>query len=320
MTEHKHILVVDDESQITRVLRTSLSSHGYDIRAANDGETALEIMKDWTPDLVITDLAMPNMDGLELCRQLRTRTKVPIIVLSVRGEERTKVKALDAGADDYVTKPFGMEELLARVRANLRRGGRAEESESAPIELGDFRIDPGARSVLVKDRAVHLTPKEFELLLYLARHPGKVITHRALLGAVWGGESTEQVEYLRVFVGQLRKKLEPEKDSPRYIVTDPVGGLPVRTGRVGGIRPQGTNRFLAALGMTSPYICDFVHSFRFPYDSLIFNLRTIYGPSNQMWLMPGDVGRQKGIEFMSIEEVSVERFAQLFHHYHQALS
>ncbi|MFY9673609.1 MAG: response regulator transcription factor [Terriglobales bacterium] len=224
MAEHKHILVVDDESQITRVLRTSLSSHGYDIRAANDGETALEIMKDWTPDLVITDLAMPNMDGLELCRRLRAQTQVPIIVLSVRGEERTKVKALDAGADDYVTKPFGMEELLARVRANLRRRGRAEESESAPIELGDFRIDPGARSVLVKDRAVHLTPKEFDLLLYLARHPGKVITHRTLLGAVWGGESTEQVEYLRVFVGQLRKKLEPAKDSPRYIVTDPWVG------------------------------------------------------------------------------------------------
>jgi len=223
MAEHKHILVVDDESQITRVLRTSLSSHGYDIRAANDGETALEIMKDWKPDLVITDLAMPNMDGLELCRRLRTKTQVPIIVLSVRGEERTKVKALDAGADDYVTKPFGMEELLARVRANLRRE-RTDESESALIILGDFRIDPGARRVLVKDRAVHLTPKEFDLLLYLARHAGKVITHRALLGAVWGGESTEQVEYLRVFVGQLRKKLEPSPDSTRYIVTDPWVG------------------------------------------------------------------------------------------------
>ncbi|MGA9354416.1 MAG: response regulator transcription factor [Terriglobales bacterium] len=222
-TEHKHILVVDDESQITRVLRTSLSSHGYDIRAANDGETALEIMKDWTPDLVITDLAMPNMDGLELCRRLRMTTQVPIIVLSVRGEERTKVKALDAGADDYVTKPFGMEELLARVRANLRRR-REETSEPALIEVGDFRIDPGARSVLVKDRAVRLTPKEFDLLLYLARHPGKVVTHRALLGAVWGGESTEQVEYLRVFVGQLRKKLEATPDSPKYIVTDPWVG------------------------------------------------------------------------------------------------
>src|ERR1700691_3220192 len=135
MSEHRRILVVDDESQITRVLRTSLSSQGYDIRVANDGETALEIMKDWTPDLVITDLAMPNMDGLELCRCLRAKTQIPIIVLSVRGEERTKVKALDAGADDYVTKPFGIEELLARVRANLRRGGK-EESEVGPIVAG----------------------------------------------------------------------------------------------------------------------------------------------------------------------------------------
>jgi two-component system KDP operon response regulator KdpE len=220
MLAHKHILVVDDESQITRVLRTSLSSHGYDIRVANDGETALEIMKDWAPDLVITDLSMPNMDGLELCRQLRMKSKIPIIVLSVRGEERTKVKALDAGADDYITKPFGMEELLARVRANLRRA-RTAETETEPIKEGDFTIDPGTRSVLVKDRAIHLTPKEFDLLLYMARHAGKVVTHRALLGAVWGGESTEQVEYLRVFVGQLRKKLEPSPNSPRYIVTDP---------------------------------------------------------------------------------------------------
>jgi two-component system, OmpR family, KDP operon response regulator KdpE len=221
--EHKHILLVDDESQITRVLRTSLSSHGYDIRVANDGETALEIMKDWAPDLVITDLAMPNMDGLELCRQLRIKTQVPIIVLSVRGEERTKVKALDAGADDYVTKPFGIEELLARVRANLRRS-RTKESELDPIESGDFKIDPGARTVLVQNRPVHLTPKEFDLLLYLLRHAGKVVTHRALLGAVWGGESTEQVEYLRVFVGQLRKKIEPVPDSPRYLLTDPWVG------------------------------------------------------------------------------------------------
>jgi two-component system KDP operon response regulator KdpE len=223
MSEPKHILVVDDESQITRVLRTALSSHGYDIRVANDGETALEIMKDWSPDLVITDLAMPNIDGLELCRRLRTKTQIPIIVLSVRGEERTKVKALDAGADDYVTKPFGMEELLARVRANLRRRP-TDEAKQAPIEVGDFTIDPGARSVLVKNRPVHLTPKEFDLLVYLARHAGKVVTHRALLGAVWGGENTAQVEYLRVFVNQLRKKLEPSPNSPRYIVTDPWVG------------------------------------------------------------------------------------------------
>ena len=180
-------------------------------------------------DMVITDLAMPNMDGLELCRRLRTKTQIPILVLSVRGEERTKVKALDAGADDYVTKPFGIEELLARVRANLRRA-RPEESELAPIELGDFRIDPGARTVHVQKRAVHLTPKEFDLLVYLARHAGKVVTHRALLGAVWGGESTEQVEYLRVFVGQLRKKLELTASSPRYIQTEPWVGYRFQPG------------------------------------------------------------------------------------------
>jgi len=229
MSEHKRTLVVDDEPQITRVLRTSLSNHGYDIRVANDGETALEIIKDWSPDLVITDLAMPNMDGLELCRRLRTKTQIPILVLSVRWEERTKVKALDAGADDYVTKPFGIEELLARVRANLRRV-RPGESEQAPIELGDFRIDPAGRTVEVRKRAVHLTPKEFDLLVYLARRAGKVVTHRALLGAVWGGDSTEQVEYLRVFVGQLRKKLEPSTSSPRYIVTEPWIGYRFQPG------------------------------------------------------------------------------------------
>jgi two-component system KDP operon response regulator KdpE len=223
MSERRRILVVDDEPQITRVLRTSLSSQGYDIRVANDGETALEIMKDWTPDLVVTDLSMPNMDGLELCRRLRVTSQVPIIVLSVRGEERTKVQALDAGADDYVTKPFGIEELLARVRASLRRVP-TENGQASLIEAGDFRIDLAAHKVVVRKREVHLTPKEFELLVYLARHAGRVVTHRALLGAIWGGQSTEQVEYLRVFVGQLRKKLEPESSSPRYIVTEPWVG------------------------------------------------------------------------------------------------
>jgi len=219
-TNHRRILVVDDEPQITRVLRTSLSSQGYDIRVANDGEMALEIMKDWTPDLLITDLSMPNMDGLELCRQLRLKSQIPIIVLSVRGQERTKVQALDAGADDYITKPFGMEELLARVRANLRRGP-VEGSEPKVLELGDLRIDIDARIVSVGGRAVHLTPKEFDVLVYLAERPGKVVAHRPLLGAVWGGESTEQVEYLRVVVAQLRKKLQPSPDSPQYIVTEP---------------------------------------------------------------------------------------------------
>lgn len=223
-TEHRKILVVDDETQITRVLRTSLSSHAYDVRVANDGETALEIMKDWTPDLVITDLSMPNMDGLELTRRLRATSKVPILVLSVRGEERTKVQALDAGADDYVTKPFSMVELLARVRASLRRIPLPDEAQPAKIEMGDFRIDLAAHKVLVREKEVHLTPKEFDLLVYLARHAGKVVPHRSLLASIWGGQSTEQVEYLRVFVGQLRKKLEPEASSPRYIVTEPWVG------------------------------------------------------------------------------------------------
>ena len=222
--EHRRILVVDDEPQITRVLRTSLSSQNYDVRVANDGETALEIMKDWSPDLVITDLSMPNMDGLELCRRLRQATQIPIIVLSVRGEERTKVQALDSGADDYVTKPFGIEELLARVRASLRRTPSAEGEGALLIETGDFRIDLAAHRVTVQRKEVHLTPKEFDLLVYLARHAGKVVTHRALLGAIWGGQSTEQVEYLRVFVGQLRKKLEAQSGSPRYIVTEPWVG------------------------------------------------------------------------------------------------
>jgi two-component system KDP operon response regulator KdpE len=187
-------------------------------------------MKDWTPDLVITDLSMPNMDGLELCRRLRLSTKIPIIVLSVKGEEKTKVRALDAGADDYVTKPFGIEELLARVRANLRRVPAESEQESL-IEVGDFRIDLEAHKVALRDRDVRLTPKEFDLLVYLARHPRKVITHRTLLSAIWGGQSTEQVEYLRVFVGQLRKKLEPEASSPRYIVTEPWVGYRFEPGK-----------------------------------------------------------------------------------------
>lgn len=220
--DHRKILVVDDEPQISRVLRTSLSSQGYDLRVANDGETALEIVKNWTPDLVITDLSMPNMDGLELCRRLRAKSQVPIIVLSVKGEERTKVHALDAGADDYVTKPFGMSELLARVRANLRRiPPSTEEEPGGTIESGDFHIDLDAHVVMLKGREIKLTPKEFELLAYFARHAGKVITHRTLLNAVWGANSVEQPEYLRVFIGQLRKKIEPDPSSPTYIVTEP---------------------------------------------------------------------------------------------------
>lgn len=219
MTEHARILVVDDEAQITRVLRTTLSSHRYDVRVAADGDVALEIMKDWSPDLVITDLHMPNKDGLTLCKEIRLRWQMPIIVLSVKEDEQTKVKALDLGADDYVTKPFNMNELLARVRSNLRRAPAAEQVKM--LEQGDFVIDLDGHAVNVRGHEVRLTPTEFDLLVYLAQRPGKVVQHRALLAAVWGPESTEQPEYLRVFVGQLRKKLESEPDSPRYIITEP---------------------------------------------------------------------------------------------------
>ena len=222
--EKHNILVVDDEPQITRVLKTALSSRGYSIRTAADGDEAVQTMKDWPPDLLITDLRMPNMDGLALCRHVRSKSLMPIIVLSVRGEEQTKVEALDAGADDYVTKPFNMNELLARVRAAFRRATMPQQPESEVIEVGDFRIDQQAHSVRVSDREVRLTPKEFEVLVYLARHPGKVITHRALLAAVWGDTSTGQPEYLRVVIAHLRKKFEPDERSPKYLLTEPWVG------------------------------------------------------------------------------------------------
>lgn len=219
MAERPHILVVDDEPQITRVLRTALDAQGYDIRVANDGEMALEIMKDWTPHLIITDLSMPRLGGVELCRRVRTVSQVPMIVLSVRYQERQKIEALDAGADDYITKPFNTNELLARVRANLRRTPKAQAVADA-VELGDFRIDLATRTVVVAGRELKLTPKEFDLLLYLSQHPHRVVPHRTLLAAIWGANSTEQPEYLRVFIGQLRKKIEVDPADPRYLLTE----------------------------------------------------------------------------------------------------
>ncbi|HEY2018375.1 MAG TPA: response regulator transcription factor [Bryobacteraceae bacterium] len=217
----ERILVVDDEIQITRVLRASLSAQRYDVRTANDPEEALRLFEEWDPDLVITDLMMPGMSGIDLARAIRRKSRTPILVLSVREQEHAKVEALDAGADDYVTKPFSIQELLARVRAHLRRA--PERAGDGPIQVGDFLVDPSAHTVTVSGRPVHLTPKEFELLLLFARNAGKVLTHRVLLTAVWGAQSAQQPEYLRVFVGQLRKKLQGDAQK-EYIQTEPWVG------------------------------------------------------------------------------------------------
>jgi two-component system KDP operon response regulator KdpE len=217
----ERILIVDDEAQITRVLRAALSAQAYDVRIANDPEEALRLFADWSPDLIVTDLMMPGISGIEVCRAIRKQATTPIIVLSVRDQERSKVEALDAGADDYVTKPFSIQELLARIRAHLRRA--PERNADQAVEAGDFIVDPAAHSVTVSGRGVHLTPKEFDLLLYFARNAGKVITHRALLTAVWGAQSVHQPEYLRVFIGQLRKKLE-NGSGKQYFQTEPWVG------------------------------------------------------------------------------------------------
>jgi two-component system KDP operon response regulator KdpE len=216
----ERILVLDDETQITRVLRAALTAQGYDVRIANDPEEALLLFEEWAPDLLITDLMMPGLTGVEVCKAIRKKHSTPILVLSVRDQERAKIEALDAGADDYVTKPFGIQELLARVRAHLRR---APERTTSVVAIGDFTVDQNAHTVTICEKPVHLTPKEFELLLYFAHNAGKVVTHRALLTAVWGAQSAQQPEYLRVFVGQLRRKLEGES-AKQYIQTEPWVG------------------------------------------------------------------------------------------------
>lgn len=218
------ILVVDDEPQITRVLRTSLQSNGHEVTTAHDGASALEQFLRTRPDLVITDLAMPGMDGIELTRAIRERMQTPIIVLSVRGNDFSKISALDEGADDYITKPFSIQELLARVRVQSRRLAAAGEGQSA-IELGDFRIDLERHQVLVRGAEVHLTPKEFDLLVYFARNAERVLTHKTLLRAIWGAAGVDQPEYLRVLIAQLRKKIEPAgRGEPVYIVSEPWVG------------------------------------------------------------------------------------------------
>jgi two-component system KDP operon response regulator KdpE len=213
------ILIVDDEPQITRVLKTALSTQGYSVRTSPNGLDGLIAFREWNPDVVITDLSMHEMSGIELCHQIRSTSATPIIVLSVRDQEAVKVAALDAGADDYVTKPFNIQELQARVRAQLRRRTATTPEPQQIISIGDFLIDVPQHKVLVRGQETHLTPKQFDLLAVLAEHAGQVLTHRALLHAVWGPYA-DQPEYLRVHIGQLRKKIETSEE-PRYIVTEP---------------------------------------------------------------------------------------------------
>jgi two-component system, OmpR family, KDP operon response regulator KdpE len=214
------VLVVDDESQIRRVMRTALAAHGYTIIEARNGEEALRHVRDQERlDLVILDLNMPEMDGIEVCREIRLASNVPIIMLTVRSAEKDKVRALDAGADDYVVKPFGMEELLARIRAALRRVP-AEEVEASVVSR-ELHLDFDNRTILVQGKPVHLTPKEFDLLRELVSNAGKPVSHRRLLQAVWGPDYGDQTESLRVMVNQLRKKIERDPANPKFIRTEP---------------------------------------------------------------------------------------------------
>ena len=220
--DRSRVLVVDSQPHAAHQLTTMLMDHGYVVRAAAEGQSALESFTAWCPDLLITDLALRRLHGLELCRRIRAQSNVPIIVLSATSEDEIKIEALDAGADDYVTRPFGHGELLARVRATLRRS--RGESPAGSFDTGDFRVDIDARRVHVSGREVRLTPREFELFTFMARHPNRVLDHRRVLQAVWGRGSQQQPQYLHVFVGQLRKKLEPDPANPRYLVTEPWVG------------------------------------------------------------------------------------------------
>ena len=223
------ILVADDDLQMARALRSGLEANGYAVFTAADGEEALRLAANNPPDIVLLDLVMPGMSGLEFCRRYRAWSQAPIIVLSVKGEEQEKIAALDLGADDYLTKPFGLGELLARIRATLRRVQTNGDSAPARRQIGDLTIDLGARLVTRGDDVIHLTPTEFDLLAYLVHHEGKVLTHRLLLTAVWGPEYVDQTPSLRVMVTQLRKKIERDSSRPQIIVTEPGVGYRFRS-------------------------------------------------------------------------------------------
>jgi len=218
------ILLVDDEISIQRGLTPLLASRGYEVEVARTGAEALRAFAQASPDLVVLDLGLPDLEGSEVCRRIRVRSSAPIIVLSARGSDMDKISALDLGADDYVTKPFSPEELLARMRVALRRVFTPEQPESGEVCLGDLTVDFDRRRVRCASGEVRLTPKEFELLAYLARHPNRVLTHRTILTAIWGAHSAERTENLWVLVAQLRKKLEPDPARPRYLVSEPWVG------------------------------------------------------------------------------------------------
>jgi two-component system, OmpR family, KDP operon response regulator KdpE len=218
------ILVVDDEPQLRRAMKATLVDLGYSVIEAKTGEEALQRLREDNPDLVLLDLNMPGIGGLETCRAIRETRDVPIIVLSVRNTERDKVQALDAGADDYVTKPFGIQELLARIRAAMRRMPGSGEAGSKLTVGGELEIDFDTRRVHLNGKSARLTPKEFDLLKFLVEHANKPIAHRKLLQTVWGPDYGEEVEYLRVVVNQLRKKIEPVPSKPKYLLTEPWVG------------------------------------------------------------------------------------------------
>ena len=216
------VLVVDDEPQIRRALTTNLRARGYEVEEADSGERALEVAARTRPDLVVLDLGLPGMDGIEVVHGLRGWTQMPILVLSARDDERAKVAALDAGADDYVTKPFGMDELLARLRAAIRRATPADEEPMVSTE--DFVVDLAAKRVTRGTEAVHLTPTEWAVVEVLVRHPGKLVSQRQLLQEVWGPQYGTETNYLRLYLAQIRRKLEPEPTRPRYFLTEPGMG------------------------------------------------------------------------------------------------
>jgi two-component system KDP operon response regulator KdpE len=218
------ILVVDDDPQIRRVMKATLVGHGYEVTEARTGEEALESLSGEMPNLVLLDMNMPGMGGLETCRTIRATSEVAIIVLTVHDAEQDKVASLDAGADDYITKPFSTPELLARIRAALRRQPATSEPSAENLRLGEVEINFAARRVIGKDREIRLTPKEFDLLQYFVANPNVAIPHGRLLQAVWGPDYGNEVEYLRVFVNQLRKKIEPDPSHPRYLLTEPWVG------------------------------------------------------------------------------------------------